>query len=61
MKVSLNEICSVRTAKNNMEKHVYDIGDYKLSREESQIVLRALKLYLQQLERTQKELNETTI
>lgn len=61
MKVSLDEICRVRTAKNNISKHVYDIGDYKLCKNESEIVVRALKLYLQQLERTQKEFNETTV
>lgn len=61
MKVSLDEICRVRTAKNNISKHVYDIGDYKLCKTESDVVVRALKLYLQQLERTQKEFNETTI
>ena len=61
MKVSLDEICRVRTAKNNISKHVYDIGDYKLCKTESEIVVRALKLYLQQLERTQKEFNETTV
>ena len=61
MKVSLEEICRVRTAKNNISKHVYDIGDYKLCKTESDVVVRALKLYLQQLERTQKEFNETTV
>lgn len=61
MKVSLDEICRVRTAKNNISKHVYDIGDYKLCKTESDVVVRALKLYLQQLERTQKEFNETTV
>ena len=55
MKVSLDEICRVRTAKNNISKHVYDIGDYKLCEKESEIVVRALKLYLQQLEKMQKE------
>lgn len=57
MRVSLDEICRVRTAKNNISKHVYDIGDYKLCKNESEIVVRALKLYLQQLEKMRKELN----
>ena len=61
MKVSMDEICSVRTAKNNISKHVYDVGDYKLCKKESDIVVRALKLYLQQLERMNKEFHETTV
>ena len=58
MKVSLEEICRVRTAKNNISKHVYDIGDYKMSKTESEIVVRALKLYLQNLEKLQNEFSE---
>ena len=61
MKVSMDEICRVRTAKNNITKHVYEIGDYKLCKVESDIVVRALKLYLQQLERTKKKFDETTV
>lgn len=57
----MDEICRVRTAKNNISKHVYDIGDYKLCKTESDVVVRALKLYLQQLERTRKEFDETTV
>ena len=58
MKVSLDEICRVRTAKNNISQHVYDIGDYKMSKTESEIVVRALKLYLQNLEKLQNEFSE---
>ena len=58
MKVSKDEICAVRTAKNNITKHVYDIGDYKLCKKESEVVGRALKLYLQQLERMDKSFHE---
>lgn len=54
MKVSMDEICRVRTAKNNITKHAYDIGDYKLSKTESEVVIRALKLYLYHLERMRK-------
>ena len=61
MRVSKEEICAVRTAKNNITKHIYDIGDYKLSEMESKVVGRALKNYLQLLERTDKKFNETTI
>lgn len=56
MKISMDEICSVRTAKNNISKHLYEVGDYKLCKTESEIVVRALKLYLQQLERMKDEL-----
>lgn len=61
MKVSMDELCAVRTAKNNISKHVYDIGDYKLSKKESEVVSRALKNYLQLLERMDKTFHETTV
>ena len=61
MTVSSDEICKVRTAKNNITKHLYEVGDYKLCKEESEIVGRALKLYLQQLERMEKSFHETTV
>lgn len=61
MTVSSDEICKVRTAKNNITKHVYEVGDYKLCKAESEIVGRALKLYLQQLERMEKSFHETTV
>ena len=59
---NLNEICKVRTATNNISKHLYEISDYKLCEEESKVVVRALKLYLQQLERLNKGCkHETTV
>lgn len=61
MRVSKEEICAVRTAKNNITKHIYDIGDYKLSEMESKVVGRALTNYLQLLERTNRKFNETAI
>ena len=61
MTVSSDEICKVRTAKNNITKHLYEVGDYKLCKAEAEIVGRALKLYLQQLERMDKSFHETTV
>lgn len=61
MKVSKDEICAVRTALNNTGKHAYDISDYRLCKKESEVVGRALKNYLQQLERMDKTFHETTV
>lgn len=48
--------------KNNIKQHVYDIGDYPLSKDEADIIIKALEVYISYLiENFEKQKNETTI
>ncbi len=49
-------------AKSNLKNHTYDIGDYPLCKDEADIIIKALEVYISYLiENFEKQKNETTI
>ena len=55
-------VLKATVTKNNIKNHVFDIGDYPLSKDEADIIMKALEVYISYLiENFEKQKNETTI
>lgn len=55
-------VLKATVTKNNIKNHVFDIGDYPLCKDEADIIIKALEVYISYLiENFEKQKNETTI
>ena len=55
-------VLKATVTKNNIKNHIFDIGDYPLCKDEADIIMKALEVYISYLiESFEKQKNETTI
>lgn len=45
-----DELFKATRTKNNIKNHLFDIGDYPLCRDEAELILRLLEVYVKCLE-----------
>lgn len=52
-------VLKATVTKNNIKNHVFDIGDYPLSKDEAKVLLKALDIYIDSLRKHGGISNET--